>query len=466
MFATVYVAAQQPVDNAIAVALTAYNARPQLAYTYRVAGRHPETITEAGAVYLELVNVDTGKPVEGLIEVAPVTLENGLWQVTLPGRPGYYDALLALPDSIRLRIDTAPYRPAADPALIPETAYGLPYPHGDFGTITRSFNAHGRGTIDFDLTGRDVAAMKDGTVIYADDSHTISGTWWYWNLVIIQHGEHEYTLYGHLAPDSISDEIKAGCVDFRCDVPVNRGDVIGAEGNTGRSTNPHLHVEFGQQVGYVSYPDLADEDRDGNRIEQVQTAFVHAEQNVSIAGYTRENVALWDYGRLEQAAHTPAIPAENVIRNGDFALGTDAWTPIGQLNWSVDSGVLRATRLRTTAPPDYAAFYQNVGYSAYADQPLDVTLKLGNASNLAKTATVEIMNAAGRQYGAITCHFSIAPGAPLATYAVRGVPGSTWADVRVQISVNPADGAPALLVDGVTLKATLRQPDAEYAALD
>ena len=30
-----------------------------------------------------------------------------------------------------------------------------------------------------------------------------SAAWWYWNTVIIQHGEHEFSLYGHLAPDSI-----------------------------------------------------------------------------------------------------------------------------------------------------------------------------------------------------------------------------------------------------------------------
>lgn len=446
---------QSTVDERITATLTEYNTRPQLEYTYREVERHPTPITDSGIVYLELISIETGEPVEGLIELMAI-VDGQAW---LPGQAGYDAAFANLPVSVRLGIDTSPYRPQPDPAHTPDTPYGLPYPHGAFGTVTRSYATHGTGAIDFDLTGRDVAAAKDGTVIYANDRHQTNGAWWYWNLVIIQHTEHEYSLYGHLAPNSIPAAILSTCNEHhRCDYPIQRGDVLGWEGNTGRSINPHLHVEFGQQVGFVSFPDFADDDRDGNRFEPVPTAFVYAEQDVSFQGYPPNNVALWDFGRLEQAAHTAPIPADaNALQNGDFASGTDGWTPIGQLNWQVDNGVLRATRLRTSAPPDFAAFYQDTGFSAYADQPLQLTLLLGNDSAIAKTATVELINASGRQYGAFGCDFTIAPNTPLQPYTVSGTAGSTWADVRVQISVNPADGSPALLVDDVSLRQTHRR---------
>ncbi len=439
------------IDGQIAAAIASYNTLPQLEYRYREVGRTPQLITEAGVVYVELVSVATGQPVEGLIEVMPVVPGHG---AVLPGQPGYDAAFAALPPSVRLRIDTSPYRPQADPELSPVADYGLPYPHGDFGTVTRSFGAHGVGKIDFDLTGRDIAAARDGTVIYANHRYQTNGAWWYWNLVVIRHGEHEYSLYGHLAQGSIPDVILATCDDnYRCDYPVKRGELIGREGNSGRSTSPHVHVAFGQRVGFVSYPDFADDNRNGNRFEPVSTAFVYAEQNIGFAGYAPDDVALWGSGRLEQAAH-PTLPMldPNVVRNGDFTSGTDGWTPIGQLNWSADNGLLRATRLRTTNPPSYAGFYQDTAVSAYANQPLELTLLLGNDSAIAKTATVELLNASGRQYGVLSRDFTIAPNAPLELVGMCDVPGSTWADVRVQISVNPADGSPALLVDDIVLR--------------
>ena len=54
----------------------------------------------------------------------------------------------------------------------------------------------------------------------------------YGNAVRITHGENISTLYGHLH----SFSVKPGQY-------VRRGEVIGAVGNTGRSTGPHLHYE-------------------------------------------------------------------------------------------------------------------------------------------------------------------------------------------------------------------------------
>jgi len=52
------------------------------------------------------------------------------------------------------------------------------------------------------------------------------------NQVIIDHGNGEFSFYGHLQPDSVS--VKLGD-------PVERGARIGAVGSSGNSTEPHLH---------------------------------------------------------------------------------------------------------------------------------------------------------------------------------------------------------------------------------
>lgn len=83
-------------------------------------------------------------------------------------------------------------------------------------------------------TGTDTLAPSDGVVTFAGRySLRRSVGWWrYGNLVALRHGERFITLYGHL------DEIKVQVGD-----EVKQGDVIGTVGNTGWSTNPHLHYE-------------------------------------------------------------------------------------------------------------------------------------------------------------------------------------------------------------------------------
>lgn len=75
--------------------------------------------------------------------------------------------------------------------------------------------------------GTPVYATADGRVAYSgyDDGG-------YGNHVIVNHGYGYETLYGHMI------RIKA-----RQGEQVNRGEVIGWVGNTGKSTGPHLHYE-------------------------------------------------------------------------------------------------------------------------------------------------------------------------------------------------------------------------------
>jgi murein DD-endopeptidase MepM/ murein hydrolase activator NlpD len=78
--------------------------------------------------------------------------------------------------------------------------------------------------------GTDVYATGDGVVSDIQLSRARRG---YGNLIEIDHGYGYKTIYAHL------EEIKV-----RPGQKIKRGDVIGAVGNTGLSTAPHLHYEI------------------------------------------------------------------------------------------------------------------------------------------------------------------------------------------------------------------------------
>ncbi|MBP1663668.1 MAG: Peptidase [Bacteroidetes bacterium] len=74
-----------------------------------------------------------------------------------------------------------------------------------------------------------------GTDIYATGNGRVASAGWqqgYGNCVEIDHGFGYVTLYGHMSSISV-----------RAGQAVNRGEVIGLVGNTGKSTGPHLHYE-------------------------------------------------------------------------------------------------------------------------------------------------------------------------------------------------------------------------------
>ena len=83
-------------------------------------------------------------------------------------------------------------------------------------------------------TGTPVAAMNQGTVLLARFLY-FEG-----NCVVIDHGQGLLTLYFHLS------EIKVKEGD-----PVQRGEIIGLSGGTGRATGPHLHVAVRWQGTYL-----------------------------------------------------------------------------------------------------------------------------------------------------------------------------------------------------------------------
>jgi len=100
---------------------------------------------------------------------------------------------------------------------------------GSFGERTDPFNGEGafHSGVDISATfGQPVIAPADGVVTFADQ---MGG---YGRAVEIDHGRGITTRYGHLANFAVTPGQH-----------VQRGDIIGYVGLSGRSTGPHLHYE-------------------------------------------------------------------------------------------------------------------------------------------------------------------------------------------------------------------------------
>jgi len=105
------------------------------------------------------------------------------------------------------------------------------------GNLTDRFGGRrdpfGTGAVEFHA-GQDIAAQW-GTAVVAAASGKVSFAGWqngYGQIVIIDHGDGLSTRYGHLS----ERDVQAGEI-------IERGDLVGHVGSTGRSTGPHLHYE-------------------------------------------------------------------------------------------------------------------------------------------------------------------------------------------------------------------------------
>ncbi|MBU0978771.1 MAG: M23 family metallopeptidase [Patescibacteria group bacterium] len=91
----------------------------------------------------------------------------------------------------------------------------------------------------------DIANKSGGSILAADGGTVVSAGWpnssGYGNLVMIDHGNGYVTLYAHLS-----------LVQVREGQRVNRGDVIGQMGSTGRSTGVHLHFEVRRAESFLN----------------------------------------------------------------------------------------------------------------------------------------------------------------------------------------------------------------------
>jgi murein DD-endopeptidase MepM/ murein hydrolase activator NlpD len=132
------------------------------------------------------------------------------------------------------------------------------------GSESKSYKTNGVTSGDYVGFGKDVIASADGTVVgavdqYEDDDaklkkenetyeqydqrimmeqmtslqkdpNAIAG-----NYVVIKHADAEFSFYAHLKKGSV--KVKKGDV-------IKRGQSIGSVGNTGSSTEPHLHFQL------------------------------------------------------------------------------------------------------------------------------------------------------------------------------------------------------------------------------
>lgn len=80
-------------------------------------------------------------------------------------------------------------------------------------------------------------ALAEGSGVFAADTGTVTFAGWniygYGNLIVVNHGNGYETFYGHLSAINV----------FPGQI-VYQGNVIGAVGNTGRSSGPHIHFEI------------------------------------------------------------------------------------------------------------------------------------------------------------------------------------------------------------------------------
>jgi len=100
---------------------------------------------------------------------------------------------------------------------------------GSFGERIDPFNGEGafHSGVDIGSTyGKQIIAPADGVVIATE---TLGG---YGKIIMMDHGSGISTRYGHLSGFAVTPGQR-----------VQRGDVIGYVGESGRSTGPHLHYE-------------------------------------------------------------------------------------------------------------------------------------------------------------------------------------------------------------------------------
>ncbi|HET9997072.1 MAG TPA: M23 family metallopeptidase [Nocardioides sp.] len=121
---------------------------------------------------------------------------------------------------------------ASAAAAAPLTAYEMPFPCGQTWTGTsRPSHSPSPWSIDWNRTddvGDPVVAAAAGVVTTA----VPNGTRGYGRYVVVDHGNGESTLYGHLQT-----------VNVGIGQTVDQGSLVGLVGDTGNSTGPHLHFE-------------------------------------------------------------------------------------------------------------------------------------------------------------------------------------------------------------------------------
>lgn len=96
--------------------------------------------------------------------------------------------------------------------------------------------------------------VQDNKPVGTENTEQIAG-----NHVIIDHGNGEFSYYAHLQKGSVS--VKAGDV-------VKAGDTLGKCGNSGNSSEPHLHFEVANSAELYTTKSLRVHWKDADDYEQ------------------------------------------------------------------------------------------------------------------------------------------------------------------------------------------------------
>ena len=144
---------------------------------------------------------------------------------------------------LQQQLDLLSQYEAANAAMVRHTPSVLPVPADQFvltspfgmriSPFTRAADFH-KGLDLSAPTGTPIYATADGIVSFAGQYPLrLSANWWrFGNVVVINHSDHFVTIYGHC------DTIKV-----RRAQEVKQGQMIATVGNSGWSTNSHLHYE-------------------------------------------------------------------------------------------------------------------------------------------------------------------------------------------------------------------------------
>ncbi len=183
------------------------------------------------------------------------SLPEGERYIKTAGKNGYTEEVYTLHYykgelSSKEKIDTITHAPENEVVVIgtkkTEERFGLPFYTGQGYYMSQDYHS-GHGALDFAIWyGDPILAVGGGTVIFAYDEGYFSKNdlnWTYGTFVMIEHDNGLRSLYAHLADRNVS-------IGDR----VEKGDVIGTSGNTGRvnpmptPSNPlagtHLHFEI------------------------------------------------------------------------------------------------------------------------------------------------------------------------------------------------------------------------------
>jgi len=160
---------------------------------------------------------------------------------------------------------------------------------------------------------------------------------------------------------------------------------------------------------------------------------------------------MWINQNLCPLSLASAPANQNIVRNSDFSANTEHWwfRVDGEIDYQVLSGVLHFNRRVSSL--NYASVAQGLNYSSNVNSPFEISLDLGNTSNVTKTVKISLHDASSWN-GSLECRFTLQPNSPLKLYGIRGRTSAFMPNLLFEIHVDQPDGLPAVNVDNISVK--------------